>query len=299
MTRLAAYPLRSLPVHTSIRPSLALARPSHLLRVAPAAAAAAAVVSLQPPRQQPLSTTAVASRPYREPRFTKLFQLYSQRNDEDAMVQHLLERNVAWSSKTKETRPALLEELSKSQSPKVLWVGCADSRIPESVICGADPGEIFVTRNIANQFRPDDDNANSVLEFAVQALGVEHVVVVGHTSCGGVIAAINGSSNGPPPDEAAATPLFRHLTPLTKLAYRVAQANPGVTGAELNALVTRESVREQVDNVVKSATIQSNWKEETSPLSGKVMKKVQVHGWLYDLAAGQLKDLNLTRTANA
>lgn len=86
----------------------------------------------------------------------------------------LLSKNAAWSQSTQAARPALFEGLAKGQAPKVLWVGCADSRVPESVVCGADPGEIFVTRNIANQFRKDDDNAISVLTYAVQALGVEH-----------------------------------------------------------------------------------------------------------------------------
>ncbi|KAN0066174.1 hypothetical protein ACQY0O_000268 [Thecaphora frezii] len=292
MTRVAAPLVRPL---NSFRPRL-LSPSIPLPRSTPTSTPSSAVSSRSSTRH--LHAAPTLRRPYREPRFSKLYKLYSYRNDEDAMVQHLLERNAAWSSQTKEERPALLETLSKSQSPKILWVGCADSRIPESVICNADPGEIFVTRNIANQFRTDDDNAQSVLEFAVQALGVEHVVVVGHTACGGIQAAISGSANGLPSMEPAQSPLLRHLQPLTKLAYTVAQENPDVKGAELAALVTRESVKEQVQNIVNTPIIQNNWNEVVSPLSGKVMKKVQIHGWLYDIAHGQLKDLNLTQSCN-
>lgn len=106
---------------------------------------------------------------------------------------------------------------------------------------------------------------------------LETVVVVGHTSCGGVLAAIAGAAKGPPA-ETSDSPLFRHLTPLTKLAYRVSQENPGLEGAALVEKVTAESVKEQIENIVATDVIQDNWAGKESPLSGKVMKKVDVHG---------------------
>lgn len=92
----------------------------------------------------------------------------------NAVPSTLLERNSSWSSSVSSAEPELLQACAKGQSPKVLWVGCADSRVPESVVCEAKPGEIFVTRNVANQFNPSDDSAMSVLTYGIQALGVEH-----------------------------------------------------------------------------------------------------------------------------
>ncbi|ETS63458.1 hypothetical protein PaG_01743 [Moesziomyces aphidis] len=212
-------------------------------------------------------------------------------------VSDLLQKNQSWSANFAATKPELAKQLAQTQTPKILWIGCADSRVPESVVCDANPGDIFVTRNIANQFRLDDDNALSVLTFAVQALGIEHVVVVGHTSCGGVLAAIAGASAPPSKDALESSALLRHLVPLTQVAKKVTEANPELQGAELADKVIYESVKLQVENIVSTNIIQDNWKGVTSPLSGKVMNKVQVHGLCYDIAKAQLKDLDLTKSA--
>ena len=108
-----------------------------------------------------------------------------------ALLDSLLDRNALWSQDFISQQPDLANALRQGQHPKVFWIGCSDSRVPESVVCDASPGEVFVLRNVANQFHPNDDSAVSALIFAVQALGVEHVIVVGHTSCGGVTAAVN------------------------------------------------------------------------------------------------------------
>lgn len=213
-------------------------------------------------------------------------------------VSDLLSKNKAWSANFASSKPELAAHLAQTQTPKILWIGCADSRVPESVICDANPGDIFVTRNIANQFRLDDDNALSVLTFAVQALGIEHVVVVGHTSCGGVNAAIAGASSPPSKEALESSALLRHLVPLTQIAQKVVSANAGLEGPELAQKVIYESVKLQVDNIVSTNIIQDNWKGVTSPLSGKVMNKVQVHGLCYDIAKAQLIDLDLTRSSS-
>ncbi|SJX60233.1 related to carbonic anhydrase [Sporisorium reilianum f. sp. reilianum] len=212
-------------------------------------------------------------------------------------VSDLLSKNKAWSASFCANKPELAVQLAQTQEPKILWIGCADSRVPESVVCECDPGEIFVTRNIANQFRLDDDNALSVLTFAVQALGIEHVVVVGHTSCGGVNAAIAGASAPPSQEALESSALLRHLVPLTQVAKKVVDANPGLPDAELAQKVIYESVKLQVNNIVSTSIIQDNWNGVTSPLSGKVMNKVQVHGLCYDIAKAQLVDLDLTRSS--
>ncbi|KAJ1031893.1 hypothetical protein NDA13_002277 [Ustilago tritici] len=213
-------------------------------------------------------------------------------------VSDLLSKNKAWSANFCANKPELSAQIAETQTPKILWIGCADSRVPESVICDADPGEIFVTRNIANQFRLDDDNALSVLTFAVQALGIEHVVVVGHTSCGGVNAAIAGAGAPASQDALQSSALLRHLVPLTQVAKRVIDANPGLEETELAQKIIYQSVKLQIDNIVSTDVIQDNWKGLTSPLSGKVMNKVTIHGLCYDIAKAQLVDLSLTRSSS-
>ncbi|PWZ02874.1 carbonic anhydrase [Testicularia cyperi] len=212
-------------------------------------------------------------------------------------VADLFHNNKNWAKDFTATKPELAAHLAKTQTPKILWIGCSDSRIPESTICNANPGDIFVTRNIANQFRLDDDNALSVLTFAVQALGIEHIVVVGHTSCGGINAAIAGAANPPAKEALDSSPLLRHLVPLTQIAQEVVKTNPGLQGSELAEKVVRASVQTQVDNICSTEVIKDNWSGVTSPLSGKVMNKVTVHGLCYDIAKAQLIDLDLTKQA--
>jgi len=210
----------------------------------------------------------------------------------------LLQKNKAWSADFLAKKPELAAHLAKVQTPKILWIGCCDSRVPETEICDAEPGDFFVTRNIANQFRLDDDNALSVLTFAVQAVGIEHVVVVGHSSCGGVIASIAGTSSPPTQEALQSSALLRHLVPLQQVAKKVVDANPDLKGKELEEKVVYESVKVQVDNIVSTNIIKDNWNGVKSPLSGKVMNKVQVHGLYYDIAKAELIDLDLTRSSS-
>lgn len=210
----------------------------------------------------------------------------------------ILQKNKAWSADFLAKKPELAAHLAKVQEPKILWIGCCDSRVPETEVCDANPGDFFVTRNIANQFRLDDDNALSVLTFAVQAVGIEHVVVVGHSSCGGVIASIAGTSSPPTQEALQSSALLRHLVPLQEVAKKVVAANPDLKGKELEEKVVAESVKLQVDNIVSTDIIKDNWNGVKSPLSGKVMNKVQVHGLYFDIAKAQLIDLDLTRSSS-
>jgi len=193
----------------------------------------------------------------------------------------MLSSNAQWARDVEHAEPGFFEKMARGQSPQVLWIGCADSRVPESVVLARRPGEIFVTRNIANQFPPHDDSANSVVNYAVETLGVQHVVVVGHTNCGGAAACYDiatGSGHSPPPDSA----LGRWLGPLVDLAKSVAERSVG--GDKTRALVelVEENVRKQVENVRMCATIQGAW---------KAGKDVWVHGWVFELETGKLRDL--------
>lgn len=193
--------------------------------------------------------------------------------------------NDQWAREIEKTDPEFFPNLAKGQSPQVLWIGCSDSRVPESVICNVLPGEIFTTRNIANQFLPDDDSANSVLAYAVNSVGVQHVIVAGHTNCGGVKAALEAAFN--PPSEPPTTALGRWLLPLINLAVSLIKDNKG--GKEVDAtMLMEENVKEQVKNVIASPTIRAAWSSESK-------NKVYIHGWVFDIARGRLRSLGVSQ----
>ncbi|WFD29350.1 carbonic anhydrase [Malassezia sp. CBS 17886] len=215
----------------------------------------------------------------------------------------LLDRNASWSNDFVASQPNLAEALRGGQHPKVFWIGCSDSRVPESVVCNARPGELFVLRNVANQFHTYDDSAVSALTFAVQALGVEHIIVVGHTSCGGVAAAVQQVIREQADDAEMpkSTALTRHLAPLTELArflrVKVRERHTldeSEMQTRLVTLLTEASVRKQIQNIVDHPVVQDNWNQQASPLSGKVNPRVTVHGWIHDIGTTKLRDLNVS-----
>lgn len=220
-----------------------------------------------------------------------------------AVPDSLLDRNASWSNDFVTHQPDLAQALREGQHPKVFWIGCSDSRVPESVVCNARPGELFVLRNVANQFHAHDDGAMSALTFAVQALGVEHVIVVGHTSCGGVATAVQQVLQEQADDfePMPVSALTRHLNPLFDLArYLRARVRERHTMSEaemkekLQPLLTEASVRRQIQNIVESSVVQDNWNQKPSPLSGKVNPRVTVHGWIHNIHSGRLLDLDVT-----
>ncbi|KAH9054935.1 carbonic anhydrase [Lactarius vividus] len=164
---------------------------------------------------------------------------------------------------------------------QVLWLGCSDSRVPESVITASRPGDIFVHRNIANQIHPDDDSALSVITYAVAHVHVEHILVVGHTHCGGAEAALKAVS-GEVETEAVIT---RWLTPLMELAKKLDSSAQSCSDP-LTRLI-EESVRVQVENVANSEPVRKVWEE--------AQKELWVHGLVYELETGLLRDLKVTK----
>ncbi|KAM5545070.1 hypothetical protein V8D89_001181 [Ganoderma adspersum] len=189
------------------------------------------------------------------------------------VLTNLLNRNEKWVKAMNTTDDQFFQIHAQPQKPKVLWLGCSDSRVPESVITNSIPGDIFVQRNIANQFHLDDDNSVSVLTYAVEHLEVEHVIVVGHTNCGGVHEAREAAQA--PQKSKLDSALRRWLAPLTELARK--------TDGDLTALV-EANVREQVENILKSEAIKHEWKR----------RDVRVHGWVYQLETGELRDLGIS-----
>ncbi|MBA3057587.1 MAG: carbonate dehydratase [Gammaproteobacteria bacterium] len=188
----------------------------------------------------------------------------------------LLKNNRAWAARMELQRPGFFSQLAKQQSPRYLWIGCSDSRVPANEITGLEPGEIFVHRNIANVVVHSDLNALSVIQFAVDHLKVEHIMVVGHYGCGGVLAALRGTRIG------LADNWLGHVIDV-KLRHRSRLDHLSVP--EQEDVLCEMNVIEQVGNVAMSNVMQDAWARG---------QKVAVHGWCYGLKDGLVKDLGVT-----
>jgi carbonic anhydrase len=193
-----------------------------------------------------------------------------------AELRELLERNREWAEQIRREDPGFFKRLSMQQAPKYLWIGCSDSRVPANQITGLMPGEVFVHRNIANVMVHTDLNCLSVIQFAVDVLKVEHILVVGHYGCGGVHAALTGTRVG------LADNWLRHVAD-------VAQKHSGLLeDCELEALrharLCELNVIEQVVNVCQTTLVDDAW-SRGQPLS--------VHGWVYSLLDGRVRQLGM------
>ena len=205
--------------------------------------------------------------------------------NEDQMIelyQSLLAGNRIWVDTKLKENANFFHELAKGQNPPVLWIGCADSRVPANEITNTKPGEVFVHRNLANMVVHTDINMLSVLDFAVTQLGVKHVIVCGHYNCGGINAALSSTHFG----------LIDNWLRNIKDVYRLHQE-------ELDAIKEPEgrsrrlvelNVIEQVYNLSKTSAVQNAWDEN---------KPLMIHGWVYDVANGIIKDLMVSRKNNS
>ena len=191
-------------------------------------------------------------------------------------LHHLIDNNRAWAAQMERERPGFFEKLSHQQSPKYLWIGCSDSRVPANQITGLDPGEVFVHRNVANVVVHSDLNALSVIQYAVDMLKVEHIMVVGHYGCGGVLATLRGARVG------LVDNWLRHVHDV-KLRHRRRLDHLPVAVQE--DVLCEMNVIEQVGNVALSNVMQDAWSRG---------QKVAVHGWCYGLKDGLVKDLNVS-----
>ncbi|WP_431820057.1 carbonic anhydrase [Burkholderia sp. F1] len=185
----------------------------------------------------------------------------------------MLVANIAWAREARERTPGFFDALARGQNPRVLWIGCSDSRVPAEAITHSAPGDLFVHRNIANLFHPDDDNCASVLEYAVRVLNVDHVIVCGHYGCGGVRASLL-----PPPTDLPH--VSRRIAPLCALARRHRDTLAGLDDAAAADRLAKLNVLEQVRLLRASPIVRDR---EPSPL---------VHGWIFSLADGRLKELD-------
>lgn len=193
------------------------------------------------------------------------------------IYESLLEGNKRWVQERLKEDPNFFKNLSKGQKPQILWIGCSDSRVPANEITGTKPGDIFVHRNIANMVVHTDMNMLSVLDYAVNILKVKHVIVCGHYGCGGVRAAMENGQFG------LIDNWLRHIKDVYRLHTpeldRIADLDE-----RCNRLVEL-NVMEQVFDLTKTSIIQNAWRNRNDP---------KVHGWVYSLDTGIIKDLNVS-----
>ena len=193
------------------------------------------------------------------------------------MLDDLKANNRAWAERMVSHDPDFFKRLEQQQSPKYLWIGCSDSRVPANEIVGLAPGEIFVHRNVANLAPPQDANYLSVLQFAVDVLKVRHVIVVGHYGCGGIRAAVDGQRRG----------LVDHwLHPIREVAADHRSELEAIADPhQRNDRLCELNVLRQVKNVASDVFVQDAWARGQA---------LSVHGWVYSLATGLVNDLNVT-----
>jgi carbonic anhydrase len=191
-------------------------------------------------------------------------------------LEDLFAHNRAWAAQMERERPGFFTNLRAQQRPKYMWIGCSDSRVPANQITGLEPGEVFVHRNVANVVVHSDLNALSTVQFAVERLKVEHVMVVGHYGCSGVQAALEGARIG------LADNWIRHIQDVRDRHRALLDAIP--EHARHDALVEL-NVIEQVVNVAQSTVLLDAWGRG---------QPVTLHGWVYGVHDGLLKDLQMT-----
>lgn len=196
----------------------------------------------------------------------------------EKLYQKLLQGNKDWVAKKLKEEPNFFNELAQGQRPGVLWIGCSDSRVPANEITGTRSGEIFVHRNIANMVVHTDINMLSVLDFAVNILEVQHVIVCGHYGCAGIQAAISNKHF-----EGVIDNWLRNIKDVYRLHNK--ELDDIKDTDTRNRRLTELNIIEQVYNLCKTSIIQNAWENHKRP---------HVHGWVYDVANGVIKDLNVT-----
>jgi len=193
-------------------------------------------------------------------------------------LDQLFENNRTWAAELKQRDARYFERLLGQQAPAYLWIGCSDSRVPANQIVGLAPGELFVHRNVANVVVHTDLNCLSVLQFAVDVLAVKHVIVCGHYGCGGVLAALRDQKLG------LIDNWLRHIQDVG--AKHRAQIESIPDEERRAARLCELNVMEQVGNVADTTVVRDAWRRG---------QQVSVHGWIYDLHDGLLRDLSVTR----
>ena len=193
------------------------------------------------------------------------------------LLQPLFEKNQQWAARMREKDPQFFERLTNQQNPQYLWIGCSDSRVPANEIVDLLPGEVFVHRNVANVVHQSDMNCLSVLQYAVEVLDVRHVIVVGHYGCGGVRQALEEGGLG----------MIDHwLAPVRRIRRRNQEAFDRLPSMKARwDRLCELNVMEQAIAVSQTTIIRGSWAQG---------REIAVHGWIYDLHDGRLRDLDVT-----
>ena len=191
-------------------------------------------------------------------------------------IEELFDHNRKWAAQVERERPGFFTSLMEQQNPRYMWIGCSDSRVPANQITGLEPGEVFVHRNVANVVIPTDLNCLSTIQYAVDQLHIQHLMVVGHYGCGGVLAALNDIRVG------LSDNWIQHVKDVRDKHRKVIAATAPEWRhdvlCELNAI-------EQVLNIAHTTVMQDAWTRG---------EKVTVHGWCYGLKDGLIKNLNMS-----
>lgn len=189
-------------------------------------------------------------------------------------LSHLFERNASWAAELLTRDPDFFKNLSREQNPKYLWIGCSDSRVPANEILGLECGELFVHRNVANLFPHTDFNCLSVLQYAVDYLNIEHVIVCGHYGCGGIAAAMSSHQHG------LVDNWLRHVRDVYAQSKRDLEI---IEDVQLrNDRLAELSVLQQVANVCHTTIVQNAWARKQT---------LTVHSWMYDISTGKVRDI--------
>lgn len=191
-------------------------------------------------------------------------------------IQNYIENNKAWAANMIKENPEFFNESAKSQHPETLWIGCSDSRVPAEIIVGAEPGEMFIHRNIANQVIATDFNFLSILQYAVTVLKVKHIIVCGHYGCGGIQAALQKQKS----NLLVTNKWLMHIKNTYRLHHHAIDSFQ-TQEERVNKLVEINTI-EQVHAISHASVVQESWDKNDAPV---------IHGWVYGLADGIIKEL--------
>ncbi|MDQ6989982.1 MAG: carbonate dehydratase [Mariprofundaceae bacterium] len=190
----------------------------------------------------------------------------------------LLHNNHAWAEQREKDNPGFFAKLSGQQKPKYMWIGCSDSRVPANEIVGLDPGQVFVHRNVANQVLHTDLNCLSGVQYAVDVLKVEHIIVTGHYDCGGVLAALDSQHFGV---------VDNWIRGIRDNFIQHQGKFDGLSKQEVSDRMSELNVIKQVESLSHTRIVQKAWEQG---------RKLSIHGWVYRLGTGLIHDLKVTRS---
>ena len=194
-------------------------------------------------------------------------------------IETLFANNYAWATQMKEENSTYFQELAEHQQPHYLWIGCSDSRVPAEKLTNLEPGELFVHRNVANQVIHTDFNCLSVVQYAVDVLNIEHIIICGHTNCGGIHAAMNDKDLGL---------INNWLLHIRDIWFKHGHLLGNLSPERRADMLPKLNVAEQVYNLGRTSIVKNAWKNG---------KKLSLHGWVYDVNDGFLVDQGVIATS--